>query len=79
MNNTNYGGLYYADLQPHITSLLLGTNNPVSILLSRALSLRYSPSVRDQVSSPYKAIGKLSLSYFISYDDWWYYMGRHSA
>ena len=49
----------YGFLHSLVTSFLLGPNILLSILFSDTLSLRSSFNVSDQVSHPYKTIGKI--------------------
>jgi hypothetical protein len=50
-------------LQLPATSSLFGTNILLSVLFSYTLSLCFSLNVRDQVSHPHKATGKIMVLY----------------
>jgi hypothetical protein len=50
-------------LYSHITSSLLDPDNLPNTLLSNTFTLRFSLSLRDQVSHPYKTTGKIIVLY----------------
>ena len=52
-------------LHSPVPSSLLGTNNLLSTLASSTVSLRRSLNVSDQVSHPYKTIGKIIVLYIL--------------
>jgi hypothetical protein len=56
-------------LHSPVTSSLLGSNILLNTLLSKTLSLSSSPSVRDQVSHPYKTTGKIIVLYTFKFLD----------
>jgi len=52
-------------LYSFVTASLLGPNILLNTLFSNTLSLRFSLSVSDQVSHPYKTIGKIIVLYIL--------------
>jgi hypothetical protein len=50
-------------LYSHVTSSFLDSDNLPNTLLSNTFTLRFSLSVRDQVSHPYKTTGKIIVLY----------------
>jgi len=57
-------------LHSPVTSSLLGPNILLNSLFSDNLSLSSSLNVRDQVSHPYKTIGKIGVLYILSLYFW---------
>ena len=55
----------YSSLHSPVSSSLLGQNILLNTLLSNTLSLLSSLNVSDQVSHPYKAIGKIIILYIV--------------
>jgi hypothetical protein len=54
---------YGREIQPPVTSSVFGQNILLNTLFSNTLSLSSFLNVRDQVSHPYKATGKISVLY----------------
>jgi hypothetical protein len=52
-------------LRPPIASSLFGPNIPLSTLFSNTLSICSSLNVRNQVSYPYKTVGKIIVLYIL--------------
>ena len=62
-----YRSLSSLFLHSPVPSFLLGPNIIVSILFSNNRSLRSSLNMTDQVSNPYKAVGKIIIPYILMF------------
>jgi hypothetical protein len=64
---TSFSSSLYNLLHYPVTSSLLGPNILLNTLFSNTLSFLSSRNVSDQVSHPYKTIGKIIVPYILIY------------